>query len=102
MRKLIALVMMVGELFSVTEPGYAQAVTAPNIFSNMGATATISQGDAIHTQARNIYSLGSGEVSFVGTNVSLLSVNPPSFEAGCSGISWFFGGVAFLFPQHDC
>lgn len=99
MRKFIALLMMVTVLFSVTQSAYAQSVTAANIFSTMGGTATISQGDAIHTQARNIYSLGGGEVSFTGKNVSLLSVNPPSFEAGCSGISWFFGGFDFISLQ---
>jgi hypothetical protein len=99
MRKFIALVMMLVVTFSVTQSVYAQSVTAANIFSTMGGTATISQGDAIHTQARDIYSMGGGEVSFTGQNVSLLSVNPPSFEAGCSGISWFFGGFDFISLQ---
>lgn len=70
--------------------------TAASIFSSIGGTTTIDSGGAIHSQARSIYSLGGGQVSFQGKKISLLSADPPSYSAGCSGISWHFGGFAFI------
>lgn len=70
--------------------------TAASIFQTIGGTTTIDSGGSIHSQARSIYSLGGGQVSFQGKKVSLLSADPPSFSAGCSGISWHFGGFAFI------
>jgi len=70
--------------------------TAASIFQSIGGTTTIDSGGSIHSQARSIYSLGGGQVSFQGKKVSLLSADPPSFSAGCSGISWHFGGFAFI------
>lgn len=70
--------------------------TAANIFNSIGGTTTIDRGGAIHSQARSIYSMGGGMVSFQGKKVSLLAADPPSFSAGCTGISWHFGGFAFI------
>lgn len=70
--------------------------TAANIFSTMGATTTIDDGGVIHSQTRSIYSFGGGQISVRGKSVSLFAVDPPSFSAGCSGISWHFGGFAFI------
>lgn len=70
--------------------------SAANIFNSIGGTTTIDRGGAIHSQARSIYSMGGGMVSFQGKKVSLLAADPPSFSAGCNGISWHFGGFAFI------
>jgi hypothetical protein len=96
MRKLVSVFLMVACLFSMTQVVYAQSVTAANIFSSLGGDTTITQGGVIHSQARTIYSMGGGMASFKGKNVSLLSADPPSFSAGCTGISWHFGGFAFI------
>lgn len=66
------------------------------IFDTIGGTTTVDRGGAIHSQARSIYSLGGGMTTFQGKKVSLLAVDPPSFSAGCNGISWHFGGFAFI------
>ena len=78
--------------------GIAQASSpqAENIFATQLGTSTIDKGGAIHSQTRSIYSLGGGMTSFQGKRVSLLAVDPPSFSAGCHGISWHFGGLAFI------
>lgn len=81
---------------SITANAAGPSPTAANIFKSIGGTTTIDSGGAIHSQARSIYSLGGGQVSFQGKKVSLLSADPPSFSAGCSGISWHFGGFAFI------
>ena len=69
---------------------------AASIFNSIGGTTTIDRGGAIHSQARSIYSLGGGMTTFEGKKVSLLAADPPSFSAGCNGISWHFGGFAFI------
>ena len=70
--------------------------SAADIFKTIGGTTTIDRGGAIHSQARSIYSLGGGMTTFEGKRVSLLAADPPSFSAGCNGISWHFGGFSFI------
>ena len=82
-------------LFGVIQ-GANASVTAENIFATMGGTTTVDRGGAIHSQARSIYSLGGGMASFKGKRVSLMAADPPSFSSGCAGISWHFGGFAFI------
>ncbi len=69
---------------------------AANAFNSIGGTTTFDRGGSVHSQARSIYSLGGGMTSFQGKRVSLLAADPPSFSAGCNGISWHFGGFAFI------
>ncbi len=97
MRKLfMTACLIITTLFSAMNGAYAGSVTAENIFSSLGGTTTIDQGGAIHSQTRSIYSLGGGMTTFKGKRVSLLAADPPSFSAGCAGISWHFGGFSFI------
>lgn len=93
---LFSLIAIFAMMVSVPARAGGPSPTAANIFSTIGGTTTIDQGGAIHSQARSIYSLGGGQVSFKGKRVSLFAADPPSFSAGCSGISWHFGGFAFI------
>lgn len=81
--------------FCLMQSAYADP-SAAGIFSSFGGTTTIDKGGAAHSQARSIYSFGGGMTSFQGKRVNLMAVDPPSFSAGCSGISWHFGGFAFI------
>jgi len=88
-------------LFLCTALVTVQTVQASNtdaaaIFNSIGGTTTIDRGGVIHSQARSIYSLGGGMTTFEAKKVSLLAVDPPGFSAGCNGISWHFGGFAFI------
>lgn len=97
MRKaIIAFFMSLASLMMFFSSAQAASPTASAIFSGIGGTTTIDQGGAIHSQTRSIYSLGGGMTSFQGKRVSLLAVDPPNFSAGCAGISWHFGGFAFI------
>lgn len=97
MRKaLIALVVLLANLFCMSTAARADSITAGNIFGMFGGTTSIDKGGSLHSQARSIYSLGGGMTSFQGKRVTLLAVDPPGFSAGCSGISWHFGGFAFI------
>lgn len=97
MRKAIfSFLLVFASLFGLLQTAQAADPAAAKIFETLKGTTTIDQGGPIHSQARSIYSLGGGQVSFQGKKVSLLAADPPSFSAGCSGISWHFGGFAFI------
>lgn len=97
MRKaLFAFFLVFASLFGLLQSAQAADPAAAKIFNTLQGTVTIDKGGAIHSQARSIYSLGGGQISFTGKKVSLLAADPPSFSAGCSGISWHFGGFAFI------
>lgn len=97
MRKaLFSFLLVFASLFGLLQTAQAADPSAAKIFNTLQGTVTIDQGGAIHSQARSIYSLGGGQISFTGKKVSLLAADPPSFSAGCSGISWHFGGFAFI------
>lgn len=96
MRKaLLAFCLLIANTFCLVQPANA-AITGEGIFGAIGGTTTIDQGGAVHSQARSIYSLGGGMTSFKSKKVSLVAVDPPGFSAGCSGISWHFGGFSFI------
>lgn len=83
-------------VLAVSHNANAGSPTAANIFGTIGGTTSVDQGGVIHSQARTIFSLGGGMTTFKGKKVSLLAADPPSFSAGCSGISWHFGGFSFI------
>lgn len=97
MRKLLAaFCLFLSTALLTVQTAQAANAAAADIFNSIGGTTTIDRGGAVHSQARSIYSLGGGMVSFQGKKVSLLSADAPSFSAGCNGISWHFGGFAFI------
>lgn len=97
MRKVFAAICLLLSVCLLTvQTAQAANPSAAGIFNSIGGTTTIDRGGAIHSQARSIYSLGGGMTSFEGKRVSLLAADPPSFSAGCNGISWHFGGFAFI------
>ena len=74
----------------------AQSITAQSVFGMLQGTTTIDPGGSIASQARSIYSFGGGMITNSSKKVSLLAADPPTYGAGCSGISWHFGGFAFI------
>ena len=65
---------------------------SPSFSSNSGGAGSYS------VQGENIYTLGYSEVHFgiQQGNIQLISVTPPSFSIGCSGIDATFGAFAML------
>lgn len=88
--------LLFASLFGLVHPASAESPTASAIFSSIGGTTTMDKGGAIHSQTRSIYAFGGGMTSFQGKRISLLAADPPSYSAGCSGISWHFGGFSFI------
>ena len=65
---------------------------SPSFSSNSGGAGSYS------VQGENIYTLGYSEVHFglQQGNIQLISVTPPSFSIGCSGIDATFGAFSML------
>lgn len=83
MRKLLAaFCLFLSTALLTVQTAQAANAAAADIFNSIGGTTTIDRGGAVHSQARSIYSLGGGMVSFQGKKVSLLSADAPSFSAG--------------------
>lgn len=61
-----------------------------------GSAASVTAPGRYTAGARNIFIGGGVEVRFPSSNVSLFSIAPPSFSAGCQGISAHFGGFSFI------
>ena len=89
---LMAQVIIISGLFA---PMNALADLSPSSLFN-GITATGVSGGEQKAQARSIYSLGGGSIRTQQTSLSLMSVQSPSFSAGCNGIDWHFGGFSFI------
>lgn len=97
MRKLLsAFCLFLATALVTVQTAQAQELSASKIFNAIGGTTSFDRGGAVHSQARSIYSLGGGMTTFQGKRVSLFAADPPSFSAGCNGISWHFGGFSFI------
>ena len=84
----LALVLLVGVQAS------RAAVSASTAFQQL--TSSFSGPGGYNTGSRNIMVAGSLHVWTPSTDVQLISLTPPSLNAGCGGISMYFGGFSFI------
>jgi len=83
----------------ITQPLQAYAGDLGGAFSNLigPGTAYTTSGPGRYTAgARNLFVGGGAELRFPRSQITLVSISPPSFNAGCSGISAHFGGFSFI------
>jgi hypothetical protein len=79
----------------------AHAIDLDDAFGNLlktqnAATAITSPGE-YQSQARNTFVAGGLDVRIPQSqSANLISLTPPSFNAGCNGISLQFGGLSFI------
>lgn len=74
----------------------ADANSAFESLLSSGGAATVSSGGRYQAAGRNIYTAGGIEARFPSQSLTLFSFQPPSFKAGCGGISAHFGGFSFI------
>lgn len=67
-----------------------------NLMASSGATMSYNSPGQFDSQARHAYSLGGLAIHFPDDTVQFVSIQPPSFSAGCGGISFQFGGFSFI------
>jgi hypothetical protein len=81
------------------QPLMANASDLGSAFSNLmssGSAVSVSAPGRYSSGARNVFVGGGVEVRFPRSNATLFSIAPPSFSAGCQGISAHFGGFSFI------
>jgi hypothetical protein len=91
--KTIALVM--AAWMAATPPALA-AFSVSQAFSGLLQASSASGPGYYHTATRGIFVGGSLRVWTPTQSVQFVSLTPPSLEAGCGGISMFFGGFSFI------
>ena len=84
---------------SMAMSGPASAIDLNEAFSNLtgSSSMTTTQAPAVYkSAARTSMDLGGVEMRVPRSQVTLLSITPPSLSASCAGISAHFGGISFI------
>lgn len=84
---------------SMLMSGSALAIDLNEAFSNLSGSSsmTTAQAPAVYkSAARTSMDLGGVEMRVPRSQVTLLSITPPSLSASCAGISAHFGGISFI------
>lgn len=82
----------------IAQPAMAHANSVGNAFGGLlsGASSNISSPGYLQSQTRNVFTGGAMEIRFGQKSVTFISIQPPSLNIGCNGISAFFGGFSFI------
>jgi hypothetical protein len=91
--KIIASVMAA---WMVATPSVFAAFSVSQAFSGLLQASSASGPGYYHTATRGVFVGGSLRVWTPTQSVQFISLTPPSLEAGCGGISMFFGGFSFI------
>lgn len=67
-----------------------------NLMASSGTTMSYNTPGQFNSQARHAFSFGGLDIHIPDDSVQLVSIQPPSFSAGCGGISFQFGGFSFI------
>lgn len=98
-RRAVALVVAVVSLVVWTGP--VMAADLSSALSSLGASVQTNSGGRYQAAGRNIFVTGGFSAKFSTRNSApaLVSITPPSWSAGCGGISAHFGGFSFISGQ---
>ena len=80
----------------VVTPAARASISAEQAFSDLTSSASTAGPGYYQTGERNMMVAGSLRVWVPQSNVQLISLVAPSFQAGCGGISAYFGGFSFI------
>ncbi|OCX69429.1 hypothetical protein A6M27_16950 [Acidithiobacillus thiooxidans] len=97
-RRFITVLLMVSFPLLTLYPDQAAAMGAGSAFNSLlgnADTSTTTPG-YYQTEARNAFVAGGFDVHFANNSFQLINITPPSFSAGCGGVSMFFGGFSFI------
>lgn len=88
---------VLGALLAV-QPALARAADLNSAFDSLlsSQATSINAPGQYSSQARNSFVAGGVDIRFPRQNVNLVSITPPSFNAGCGGITAHFGGFSFI------
>ncbi len=83
-------------LLALLPPGLARADSLSDAFTNLLTGQAHTAAETYKSKSRITYTLGGYDLRFKSKSVQLVSIAPPSLEAGCNGISAHFGGLSFV------
>lgn len=85
-------------LFAAAAITPAQALDLNKAFSSLtdGSMASYNEPGRYSNSARNSFVIGGVDARMPRSKVTLMSVTPPTLNAGCQGISAHFGGFSFV------
>lgn len=74
----------------------AQAMDMQEVFDAVNAQGNYTNPAVLHGQSQSLYTGGNLFMRMPQRNYQLMSMTPPSWNAGCGGIDIFLGGFSFL------
>ncbi len=98
LRQSFSILLMLSLPLLALYPDTVSAMTAGQAFNGLlgNADTSVNAPGYYHTEARGAFVGGGFDVHFANSNFQLINITPPSFSAGCGGISMFFGGFSFI------
>lgn len=91
MRRLLLLVIAALSLLVL-----AQRVMADDLGDAFTYLVSHTDAGSYNSQVKGYVTGGALNISFPSGSVTLISITPPDYEAGCGGISMFLGGLAYI------
>lgn len=90
---------MVILLVLMAKDGLSMTRAMDKFFDNLGTDINTSNPGAFHDQSAGHYTAGGMMVRQKNRAYQPMTISPPTFSAGCSGIDSYFGGVSFMNGQ---
>lgn len=78
------------------QEGMSMTRAMDKFFNALGTDVNVSNAGAFHDQAAGYYTGGGMMVRQKNRAYQPMTISPPSFNAGCSGIDAYFGGISFM------
>lgn len=89
--KLILALMILGMSFFA-----CNSASATDLTDAFGALVNSTPSTSYNIQGRGYMMGGGGYIKFPHDDITFVDITPPSFNVGCNGISYFFGGFSFI------
>lgn len=81
------------------QESYSMTSAMDKFFNNLGTDVNTTNPGAFMDQSAGHYTAGGMMVRQKNRAYQPITISPPSFSAGCSGIDAYFGGVSFMNGQ---
>ena len=83
-------------MFALSLVIVSQSARADDLGDAFNYLVSHTDAGSYNSQVKGYVTGGALNVSFPSGSVTLISITPPDYEAGCGGISMFLGGLAYI------
>lgn len=81
------------------QKSFSMAAAMDKFFNNLGTDVNTTNQGSFQSQSAGHYTAGGMMVRQKNKAYQPITISPPSFSAGCSGIDAYFGGISFMNGQ---